>query len=318
MAIRFKCPKCGAVLTVKDELAGKQGRCPACKNAVTAPRLAPARRQVEEIEELELVEEEIEEAELIEEEIEEAELVDDRPRRPSGIQRRQDVAVDSRRPPGIKRRPDVEEEDEQIEEVEYGVVEDEPRRPRRRTRRKKLGNLAQAARSKHLQQVRGILLVIGILTIMFNAILFFTAEAAVDAAIKKEINNQGGNVQVDPQVKQAAVRLTQIFAGGFFALGVLYIVFALIVHQYPVPITVTALVIYVGGSIITLAVNLAQSNANAATLLIGLPVRILIIVGLAKGIQAAIVYQKERDEGVRARVRTRTRARDEDDDDDYE
>jgi len=242
MAIRFKCPKCGAVLTVKDEAAGKQGLCPACKNAVTAPRLAPARRQVEQIEE-------IVEAEVIEEEIEEAELVD----------------------------------------------EEELRRPRRRTRRKKLGSLAQAARSKHLKQVRGILLVIGILTLAFNAILFFTAEDAVDAAIKQEINNRGGNVQVDPQVKQAAVRLTQIFAGGFFALGVLYIVFALIVHQYPVPITVTALVIYVGGSIITLIVNLAQSNANASTLLVGLPVRILIIVGLAKGIQAAIAYQSERD-----------------------
>src|SRR6266536_3007200 len=85
MAIRFKCPKCGAELNVKDELAGKQGRCPACKNAVTVPRLAPARRKVEEVVEAEVVEEveEIDEVEYVDE--------DEPPRRPVGIKRRRDI-----------------------------------------------------------------------------------------------------------------------------------------------------------------------------------------------------------------------------------
>ncbi|MBI1914916.1 MAG: hypothetical protein HYS12_09300 [Planctomycetes bacterium] len=290
MAIMFKCPKCRAVLTVKDELAGKQGRCPACKNAVTAPRLAPARRQVEEIEEAELVEEEIIEAEVIEEEIEEAEIVEEeRPRRPSGIKRRQDTALESRRPSGIKRRPEAEDEDEEIEEVAY-LVEDEPPRPRRRTRRKKLGSLAQAARSKHLIQVRILLLAIGILTIVVNAVQFFMAEQLLDAELKKQ-----GIAQVDPQKKETAIRIIHLFAGGLMALGGLYIVFAMIVQEYPVAVTVSALVIYVGAAILFAVLN-------PASIIQGLVWKIVTVVALAKGIQAAIAYQKERDEGARVRA----------------
>src|SRR5438105_4269071 len=37
MAIKFACPHCGRPLSVKDELAGKKGPCPACKKIVTIP-----------------------------------------------------------------------------------------------------------------------------------------------------------------------------------------------------------------------------------------------------------------------------------------
>lgn len=37
MAIRFRCPSCGQELSVKEELAGKQGRCPKCKNPMAIP-----------------------------------------------------------------------------------------------------------------------------------------------------------------------------------------------------------------------------------------------------------------------------------------
>src|SRR5262245_61440961 len=44
MAIKFNCTHCSHGLTVKDELAGKKGRCPRCKNVITvpAPVSAPA------------------------------------------------------------------------------------------------------------------------------------------------------------------------------------------------------------------------------------------------------------------------------------
>src|SRR5262245_60284402 len=46
MTIRLKCPnaKCQKVLVVKDELAGKRVRCPACKTSVSvaAPIAPPA------------------------------------------------------------------------------------------------------------------------------------------------------------------------------------------------------------------------------------------------------------------------------------
>src|SRR5262249_30781454 len=97
MAIRFTCPKCGAELNVKDELAGKLGKCPACKNAVTVPRLAPARQEVEEVEEVE----EVSEADYVDE--------DDAPRRrPSDVRRGRDDDYDDR--PRRSRRRDDEDD----------------------------------------------------------------------------------------------------------------------------------------------------------------------------------------------------------------
>src|SRR5579871_5312818 len=43
MAIKFNCSTCGQELTVKDELAGKQGKCPGCKNVVTVPSLTASK-----------------------------------------------------------------------------------------------------------------------------------------------------------------------------------------------------------------------------------------------------------------------------------
>ncbi|MDA0838052.1 MAG: STAS domain-containing protein [Planctomycetota bacterium] len=38
MPIKFKCGSCEAVLQVKDELAGKKGRCPKCQQVITVPQ----------------------------------------------------------------------------------------------------------------------------------------------------------------------------------------------------------------------------------------------------------------------------------------
>ena len=38
----FGCPNCGKELRVKDELAGKKGKCPGCGNTITAPAVARA------------------------------------------------------------------------------------------------------------------------------------------------------------------------------------------------------------------------------------------------------------------------------------
>lgn len=37
MAIRYECEQCGSVLKIKDDLAGKPGKCPKCKTAFTVP-----------------------------------------------------------------------------------------------------------------------------------------------------------------------------------------------------------------------------------------------------------------------------------------
>src|SRR5204863_1069158 len=115
--------------------------------------------------------------------------------------------------------------------------------------REKLGSLTQAARSKHLKQVRGILLAIGILTMIVNGLLFAWAPEEAKRAVDQEIRNKG-IVGVNPAERQRAeeelTRVARLIYGGLIGVGALYVVFGLIVHQYPVAITVLALVIYVG------------------------------------------------------------------------
>src|SRR5262249_14997351 len=113
----------------------KQGRCPACKNAVTVPRLAPARRKVEEIEEAEVVEEveEVDEVEYVDE--------DEPPRRPVGIKRRRDIEDEDDRPRRARRR-DEDEEDEEVPRSRRGrgrrdEEEDEDRSLRRSSARRR-------------------------------------------------------------------------------------------------------------------------------------------------------------------------------------
>ena len=64
MPIKFTCPSCGKGLRVADEMAGKHGRCPHCKNPISIPlsgELPETKEKIEpeEEEELRLVKEEI-------------------------------------------------------------------------------------------------------------------------------------------------------------------------------------------------------------------------------------------------------------------
>jgi hypothetical protein len=96
---------------------------------------------------------------------------------------------------------------------------------------RKLGSLAQSARGKHLNQIRGILFAIGILTIIVNAISLATlrdqATKAVDNEITKQ-RNQNPGFRVDTAGRERAidelVRLNTPIACVLLGVGVLYIV----------------------------------------------------------------------------------------------
>lgn len=52
MTIRLKCPGCGTKLKVKDELGGKKGKCPNCKQPVQIPLPEPEPEATEELADL--------------------------------------------------------------------------------------------------------------------------------------------------------------------------------------------------------------------------------------------------------------------------
>jgi hypothetical protein len=154
----------------------------------------------------------------------------------------------------------------------------------------RLGDLAQAARGKELKNARGIMLLVGIVSILANGYFFTAASSNVQTEIDKELKKLGPNFVVDPvklaQVKSQAVRTTQLIALGGLILGGVFVACGLLVERHPVPITVTALTLYLGG-------NAVFGMLNPASLGTGWFMKIFIVVALFKAVQAAFAYQKE-------------------------
>jgi hypothetical protein len=137
-----------------------------------------------------------------------------------------------------------------------------------------------------------ILFTVGILTILINLAQF----GAIEAAVEQSMNAQAQKViaqgkRIDPvkfaQIKKSAVQIGQLTAGGFVGIGVLYVVFGLILHRFPVPVTIVALSVYVGLTVIMLMIDPAHTAGRVIF-------RVIIIVALVKAVQAAIAYQRQR------------------------
>jgi hypothetical protein len=155
-----------------------------------------------------------------------------------------------------------------------------------------LGSLAQSARGKQLKTARGILLVIGGLTIVANFVFFAMIESQIDQEIQKEVQNLRARGLVANQieiakVRESAIRVARLVQGVAIFLGVVFVVFGFLVQSYPVPITITALVLYVGAAAVF-------GLLDPTTLLQGLIMKVIIVVALAKSIQAALAYERER------------------------
>jgi hypothetical protein len=65
-----------------------------------------------------------------------------------------------------------------------------------------------------------------------------------------------------------------------------FIACGLLVQRHPVPVTITALALYLGSMAIF-------GLVNPASLASGLIIKIFIVIGLFKAVQAAIAYQKD-------------------------
>jgi hypothetical protein len=152
----------------------------------------------------------------------------------------------------------------------------------------KLGSLAQSARKKQLNQARILLFVAGVLIVIGGALDLGLAKSIVDKAVKDEFQNRR-IVPTPAQVQEATnqiMKLVYLIDGGLIGLGVLFIIFGFMVKQYPVPITVISLVLFVGMIAIMAVIN-------PATLVSGWWIKLIVVIGLVKALQSAIAYQRE-------------------------
>jgi len=149
--------------------------------------------------------------------------------------------------------------------------------------RKKLGSLGQSARKGTLKQARGIMIAIGILTILANGFFFFMIPSQIEAEIKKA----GPNARINHDVVNQIKIRNQVITGAAVAIGVVFVILGICVYKAPVACTVSALVIYLAAHIIFLII------AGAPEIILqGIIIKIIIVVGLAKAVQAAIAYQR--------------------------
>lgn len=155
----------------------------------------------------------------------------------------------------------------------------------------KLGSLSQAAREKQLNVARGILLLIGFLTVGANVFSYATIEKQVEDEINKQVGDLRARGMVPnpgevEKFRRTVVPIARMIAAAMIAVGGLFIVFGAIVKKFPVPITIISLVIYVGAAAVF-------AFLDPATLAAGLIIKIIIVVALAKSIQSAIAYERE-------------------------
>jgi hypothetical protein len=141
-----------------------------------------------------------------------------------------------------------------------------------------LGSLAQSTREADLGKTRGILLFIGIMTLLMNGFMFANA--------RKEVESVG----VGPADFDRVLNFVRLIYGAGIALGAYFVLAGLFVKKYPVPLTILSLILYVGA---TAGFGMLDPSSLAK----GVIIKIIIVVALAKSIQTAFAYQKEREGG---------------------
>lgn len=139
-----------------------------------------------------------------------------------------------------------------------------------------LGSLAQSSRGSSLKSTRLTLFIIGGLTLALNGYQFSNAENEVAGANVPEEN-----------FEQVLGFVRLIYAAGI-AIGTAFVLCAIFLEKYPVPLTILSLVLYVG-SIAGFAYLEPESLVRGAI------IKVIIVVSLAKSVQTALAYERERD-----------------------
>jgi hypothetical protein len=118
--------------------------------------------------------------------------------------------------------------------------------------------------------------------------MLFVELGNVRQHLQQEFQKRGQVVDPASQDKaEVAVKVfVAVFYGAFIFSGLLFIVMAMFVQKYPVPITIIALVLFIALQVIAALVDVT----NLAS---GWLFKIIMIVALVKALQAGLAAQKE-------------------------
>jgi hypothetical protein len=147
---------------------------------------------------------------------------------------------------------------------------------------KPLGSLAQSARDKHIKQAQVILIIIGLLTMAVNGFLLYNLPNEIAQAVQQNGVDPG---QVE-EFQRSVTMFGYLIYGGAALLGVVFLVLGLIVKQYPVPITIASLVLYIVSALLF-------ALLNPMSLVQGIVVKVILIVALVRAMKAARAYESD-------------------------
>lgn len=168
-------------------------------------------------------------------------------------------------------------------------------------------NLAQEARKQQLRKARWILIVLGVLQLIAGLFFVLGARAMVKAQFEKELAPLKAQGQiVDEQklqeLEDSATKATQLLNLGGILGGISFIFLGLLVYRFPIACTVTGLLLYIG-LFAGFAFISFMGDGDGSVFVRGWLIRLLVIVGLFKAIQAALAYEKEKKAAERAFIR---------------
>ncbi len=141
-----------------------------------------------------------------------------------------------------------------------------------------LGSLAQSARMKHMNQAKWTLIIIGVLTALLNGFMLAQSQKEVDDLIRAG--------QLGAADAGTVLGLVRVIYGGALALGVVFIILGALVNRFPVPTTIAGLVLYLASTALFMLLD-PSSIAK------GIVIKVIIIYGLVRAVNAAIAYKKE-------------------------
>lgn len=164
-----------------------------------------------------------------------------------------------------------------------------------------LGSLAQQSRRKALGRAKGILWLVGVLTVLVNGFQLLNVEKEFEKAVGAELRREGvtlSEVRARPTEERAefdeaydkGLRLARVITVAGVVMGLCFIACALFVNRRPVAATVTGLVLFLGAWAATLALEPALALRGAL-------IKVLIVIGLVSAVRAALAVERAEREG---------------------
>jgi len=165
-----------------------------------------------------------------------------------------------------------------------------------------LGSLSQSVRSKNLKSARVALVIAFIVLLVQAGLEYATLGIQADEIVRKELAPlpPGAVAAKDIQErKDAIIRAASLICIGIVGMALIFLVLAILVKRYPLFCTVGGLILYIGYCLIIAFLIVMGGEGEGESifkaLYAGILWKVIIIVGLVKGIRSAVAYHHEQE-----------------------